>query len=220
MRTNSSQGVQGALRSTKEVLAIIISIISFVISTVNVYVTNLKSPDLNMIVAPYMRQIVDNGSLNEAFFIPVTVVNRGAKPGSVLSFELVVTYLPTEEQSTYYAQYFANKDHPELLGSFFTPLNLTGYSANGFTLCFYPLGERKGNFFAQIGAYEFALTGMAANVRGQTQERMVKVFKVELTQEMFDQMQREPDLEYRYPMRIEMSDNPRSLFSILRSIGR
>ena len=143
MSTNSSQGVQGALRSTKEALAIIISIISFVISTVNVYVTNLKSPDLNLIVAPYMRQIVDNVSLNEAFFIPVTVVNQGAKPGSVLSFELVVTYLPTGEQSTYYAQYFASKDNPEFLGSFFTPLNLAGYSADGLRFVFIHWARRK-----------------------------------------------------------------------------
>ena len=61
---------------------------------------------------------------------------------------------------------------------------------------------------------------MAANVKGQAQERIVKVFKVELTQEMYDQMQREPDLEYRYPMRIEMSDSRRSLIDILCSIGK
>ena len=68
MGTNRSQSFQGVMHFTREALAIFISIISFVISTVNVYVTNLKSPDLSVIVAPYIRHIVDDQSLNEAFF--------------------------------------------------------------------------------------------------------------------------------------------------------
>ncbi len=218
MSTNSSQGLRGALRFTKEALAIVISIVSFVISTVNVYVTNLKSPDLNMIVAPYIRQVVDDSSLNEAFFIPMTVVNQGAKPGAFLSFELVVTYLPTGAQETFQAQYFAHKDNPETLGSFFTPLNLAGYSADARTLCFYPLGKRDGNLFAQIGMYEFTVTGVAATVKGESQKRILQVFKIELTQEMYNQMQDEPDLEYPYPLQIEASSR-KSLIDILRSIG-
>ena len=194
------------MRFTREALAILISIISFIISTVNVYVTNLKSPDLSMTIAPFMRQIVDNNSLNEAFFIPVTLVNRGAKPGSILSFELTITYLPTEEQSSYFAQYFANEETPEILGQFFTPINLDGYSASGRTVCFYPLGERKGNFFAQTGTYEFSMTALAANVKGQSQKRIVQVFRAELTQTMYEQMQKEPDFEYRYPIHIATND--------------
>jgi hypothetical protein len=203
MGTSAPKGFQGVLRFTREALAILISIISFIISTVNVYVTNLKSPDLSMTIAPFMRQIVDNNSLNEAFFITVTLVNRGAKPGSILSFELTITYLPTGERSSYFAQYFANEENPEILGQFFTPINLDGYSASGRTVCFYPLGERKGNFFAQTGTYEFSMTALAANVKGQSQKKIIQVFRVELTQNMYDQMQKEPDFEYRYPIRIE-----------------
>jgi hypothetical protein len=218
MGTSAPKGFQGALRFTREALAILISVISFVISMVNVYVTNLKSPDLSMIVAPFMRQIVDNTSLNEAFFIPVTVINQGAKPGSILSIELLVTYLPTGEQSSYFAQYFAHEENPEILGQFFTPINLDGYSANGRTICFYPLGEKEGNFFARTGTYEFSLTGMAANVKGQSQKKLVQVFRVELTQEMYDQMQKEPDFEYRYPIRIETNNSRRTLMDVIRSV--
>lgn len=219
MGTKGSGGIQGVLRFTKDALAIVISIISFVISTVNVYVTNLKSPDLSMIVAPYIRHIVDNQSLNESFFIPVTIVNQGARPGSLTSFELAVKYLPGGEQETYYAQYFAQEDNSELLGGFFSPLNLAGYSSDGRTVCFYPLGKRSGTFFAQTGIYEFTLTGVAANVRGGSQRSITQVFRVELTQEMYDQMQQEPDLEYRYPIRIEVSDSRKPLIEILRGIG-
>jgi hypothetical protein len=220
MGTTNPRGFQGALRFTKDALAIVISIISFVISTVNVYVTNLKSPDLSMIVAPYIRHIVDDQSLNESFFIPVTVVNQGAKPGSLTSFELTVTYLPTGEQESYYAQYFAQEDNSELLGGFFSPLNLAGYSSDGRTVCFYPLGKRGGNFFTQTGIYEFTLTGVAANVRGRPQRSISQAFTIDLTQEMYGQMQLEPDLEYPYPMRIKLSDSRKPLSDILRGIGK
>ena len=220
MSTNSPRGFQGALRFTRDALAIVISIISFIISTVNVYVTNLKSPDLNISVAPYIRHIVDNQSLNESFFVPLTVVNQGAKPGSLTSFELDITYLPTGEQETYYGQYFAQEDNSELLGSFFSPLNLAGNSSVGRTVFFYPLGKGNGNFFAQPGMYEFALRGSAANVKGKLQKEVVQVFSIELTEDMFNQMQQSPDLEYPYPMRIEVIDSRRPLIEILRGIGK
>jgi hypothetical protein len=220
MSTNNPRGFQGALRFTKDALAIVISIISFLISTVNVYVTNLKSPDLSIIVAPYIRHIVDNQSLNESFFIPLTIVNQGAKTGSLTSFNLTVTYLPNGERETYYAQYFAQEDNSELLGSFFSPMNLTGYSSNGRTVCFYPLGEGERNIFVQPGMYEFTLTGVAANVRGSPQRSINQVFTITLTQEMYDQMQQSPDLEYPYPIRIEVSNNRKPLIEILRGIGK
>lgn len=220
MGTNTAKGTQGRLHFAREALAILISIVSFIISTVNVYMTNLKSPDLNIVVAPFMRQIVDNTSLNEAFFIPVTVVNQGAKPGSILSFDLTVTFVPSGAQETYYAQYLASSDNPETLGSFFAPMNLTGYSADGHTLCFYPLGERDGNFFAQPGEYEFLLTAMAANVKGQSPKRITQEFQVVLTQEMFEQMQNEPDFEYRYPLPVETNGATRPLIEIISNIFR
>jgi hypothetical protein len=219
MSTKSPGGFQGALRFTKDALAIVISIISFVISMVNVYVTNLKSPDLSLIVAPYVRHIVDNASLNESFFIPLTIVNQGAKPGSLTSFELVITYLPTGDQETYYSQYFAQEDNSELLGSFFSPVNLSGYSSEGRTVCFYPLGARSGNFFTETGTYEFTLTGVAANVRGKPQKKIIQGFRIDLTQEMYNQMQQTPDLEYPYPMPVEVINNRRPLIDILRGVG-
>jgi len=219
MSTKAPGGFQGALRFTKDALAIVISIVSFVISTVNVYVTNLKAPDLSISVAPYVRHIVDNTSLNEAFFIPLTIVNQGAKPGSLTSFELTVTYMPTGEQETYYSQYFAQENNAELLGSFFSPVNLTGYSAEGRTVCFYPLGARSGNFFTEPGTYEFTLTGVAANVRGRPQKRIVQVFNIDLTQQMYNQMQQTPDLEYPYPMPVKITGKRSPLMDILRGFG-
>ena len=71
-----------------------------------------------------------------------------------------------------------------------------------------------------MGTYEFTLTGIAANVKGESERRITRVFKVDLRKEMYDQMQKQPDLEYRYPMRIEASSTSRSLIDILRSIWK
>lgn len=219
MSTPKSQGFRGMLSFTKEVLAIVISVISFIISTVNVYITNLKAPDLSMNIAPFIRQIVDNQSQNEAFFIPVTIVNQGAKPGSLLSIDLAVNYLPTGEQKVYYGQYFAQENNSELLGGFFTPVNLNGYSAVSRIICFYPQGSRDGNFFSRTGTYEFTLTGATANVRGDSQKQITKVFRIELTQEMFDLMETQPDGEYVFPMRLEPAKRT-TLLDFLRNLWK
>jgi hypothetical protein len=50
---------------------------------------------------------------------------------------------------------------------------------------------------------------MSANVKGEVPKRIFQDFRIELTQDMYDQMQKEPDLEYSYPMRIETSGNGR-----------
>ena len=55
-------------------------------------------------------------------------------------------------------------------------------------------------------------------MKGESQKRILQVFRVELTQEMYNQMQDEPDLEYPYPIQIEASSR-KSLIDILRSIG-
>ena len=219
MSASKSTGFKGALSFTRELLAIIISIISFIISTVNVYVTNLKAPDLSLTIAPFVKQVVDNQSLNEAFFIPVTIVNQGAKSGSLLSIDLNLSYVPTGEQQVYYGQYFAQDNNSELLGSFFAPINLRGYSAISRVVCFYPQGSREGNFFSQVGTYEFTVTGVGTNVKGDAQNLIALKFRIELTQQMYDAMQSQPDGEYVYPMRIETVPK-KTLFDFLRSLGQ
>ena len=97
-------------------------------------------------------------------------------------------------------------------------MNLAGYSSAGRTICFYPLGKREGNFFAETGTYDFALTGMAANVRGRPQKSITRVFSIELTDDMQNEMQQAPDREYPYPMPIEVNSSRKPLLEILHNI--
>jgi hypothetical protein len=190
------------LELTKEALAVGISIISFIISAVGFYTGSLKAPDIDFIPAPYIKQVVDNQSLNEAFFIPLTITNRGARSGSLLSLELAVTYLPEGRRETYFGQYFAASGNQTLVGDFFTPISLAGYSTTSVTVCFYPLGRREGNFFAQEGEYEFHVIGKTANARGKEDIRIIQTFLIQVDGEMAAAMQTQADGEYPYSLPI------------------
>ena len=178
------------------------------LSTFNLYVNYLKSPDISFVVAPYITQVVDAGSHNEAFFIPLTVINRGARPGTVTSFKLVVTYEPENLQTDFFAQYYAKQDNALLVGDFFTPMSLSGYSSTSHTICFYPPGSRFGDFFTGTGLYKFQVTAVIANVQGNSQQTITQTFQINLTDEMKRVMKTRPDGEYPFPMPVEAVKQP------------
>lgn len=199
-----SETPKGCLRIiATEFFPIGISIVSLLLSTFNLYVNYLKSPDINFIVAPYITQLVDAKSGNEAFFIPLTVINRGARPGSVLSLKLVVTNETNKRQADYFAQYYAQQENAEVIGDFFTPLSLSGYSSVSHTICFYPPGSRVGNFFTGPGIYRFLVIAVIANVQASSQQTITQTFKVNLTDEMAALMKPRKDGAYPYPIAVE-----------------
>lgn len=187
---------------TRDVLAVLISVVSFFISTISVYVNNLKAPDLVVITAPYVKQVVDDQSLNEAFFIPITAVNRGARPGTLLSFELTITYVASGEKQVLFGQYFTQGDSQSLIGPFFTPMTLNGYSSQSATICFYPVGQQTGNFLSRTGLYEFEIRSQTANVRGDSEKMVADQFQIVVDEEMSRVMQLQPDGEYVFPIPI------------------
>lgn len=158
-----------------------ISLVALFLSTFNLYINYLKSPEISFVVAPSIIHLVDNDSSNETFFIPLTMINRGARPGTVTAFELTVTHLPTQKQANYFGQYYAKKDEQKTTGDLFSPVTLDGYSTSSNTVCFYPIGARAGNFFAEAEAYEFTLTAVIANVRNEFQKSLPRTFRITLT---------------------------------------
>ncbi len=202
MKSNAATGCLKFL--TTELFPITISIISLLLSSFNLYVDYLKSPDISFVVAPYISHVVDASSGNEAFFIPVTVINRGAQPGTVLSFDLTVMHLPTQRQIDYGAQYYAQEGDVSTGEHLFTPMSLQGYSTDSQTVGFYPVGSRQGNFFSATGVYEFQVHAAVTNVKNQYRKEVSQVFRISLTDEMFAVMQSRLDSEYPYPMKIEM----------------
>jgi hypothetical protein len=204
MKTESSKGFFRIIAT--EFFPIGISIFSLILSTINLYINYLKSPDINFVVAPYITQLVDVNSNNEAFFIPLTVINRGARPGTVMSLKLVVTYMNDNTQADYYAQYYGQDNHAGLTGDFFTPVSLSGYSSVSHTICFYPAGKRYGNFFTATGPYRFQVMAVTANVQASSQNMIIQTFQISLTDEMEAVMKSRSDGSYPYPIPVETAN--------------
>ncbi len=199
----SLKGIFAKNKLTNKSIAIIISVISLLVSLIGFYFSNLKPPKISFVTAPYIKQVVDDGSLNEAFFIPLTIVNRGAQPGTVLSFELNVANQTRGESRTYYGQYFAQENSQASLGDFFTPITLAGYSSASYTICFYPIGTVVGNLFSKEGVYEFEVVGKITNVKDQASIITENQFKITVDATMANIMDSQPDGEYIYPLVIE-----------------
>jgi hypothetical protein len=186
-----------------KIFPIVISIISLMLSSFNFYVNSLKAPSISFTIAPYVSHVVDNNSGNESFFIPITAINRGARPGTLLSFELTVTHLPTQKQASYFGQYFAKPDEQNLIGNSFSPITLQGYSTDSKVICFYPQGFRAEKIFSLAGEYQFDVKAVSANVSGSSPKNIVQTFRITLTDEMVTVMNSTPDGEYPFPLRIE-----------------
>jgi len=183
-----------------EFVPVTIALCSLGLSTFNLYVNYLKAPDINFVVAPYINHVVDSRSKNEAFFIPLTIINRGARPGTVLSFQLTVTHVSDGLQTSYFAQYYGLPNSAGATGDFFTPLSLNGYSSDSKTTCFYPQGSRIGTFFSATGDYEFQVTAVIANVQASSQKAIVQNFHVLLSDGMAAVMKTQVNGEYPYPI--------------------
>jgi hypothetical protein len=201
MKSNTAMGCL-ELIGTK-IFPIVLSIISLLLSTFNLYVNSLRAPNMSFTVAPYVSHVVDNNSGNESFFIPLTAINRGARAGTILSFELTVTYLPTQKQARYYGQYYAQPEEQKVIGDSFSPMTIQGYSTDSKIICFYPQGLQVGNLFAEAGEYQFEVNAFAANINGSSQKNIIQSFRITLTDEMVAVLKGTPDGEYPFPIRIE-----------------
>ena len=195
-----------SLGTPKDLIALSISIVSFLISSFTLYSTRLKAPDITFTIAPYLKHVVDDRSLNEAFFIPITITNRGAQPGTLLAFELTVTRLADGEQQTYYGQYLAQPNNPSIIGDFFTPITLYGQSSVSHTVCFYPPGQRRGSILTLSGDYSFSIRSRVANGRERVTQTPGAVFSVRLDDDMLALLRSQPDGEYPYPLTVELRE--------------
>ena len=206
MKTEPSKGFVRILAT--EFVPVTISVVSLLLSTFNLYVNYLKTPDISFVVAPYINHVVDSRSGNEAFFIPVTMINRGARPGTVLSFELTVTRVSDKSQADYFAQYFGQQNDAAAVGQFFTPLSLNGYSSDSRTVCFYPAGARSGRLFSGASDYVFVVSAVTANVSASSRKATKQTFVVHLTDQMTTVMAAQPNGEYPFPIPVESNAAP------------
>ena len=145
-------------------MATLISAFASRISGVSFYETVLKRPKLAAFVPPVMHYARDSGGDIELFAIPVTVLNDGARTGTVLAMELDVTDMKSGKSKRYYSAYLGDHPHSaDTTNRSFAPLSIPGLG--------HVLGHRAGlshrQSAAQAGRYagdfQFTLTLQTAD---------------------------------------------------------
>jgi hypothetical protein len=180
-----------------------ISIVALSVSILNLYLASLRAPQAEVTVAPYIRHGVDDTSESEMFVIPLTMANNGARAASILELELTIRHVPSGEEKTLYGQYFT--EERTMLGEFFSPIGLPGYSDISRTVAFYPLGGLTDRLFSSPGLYEFQLTALVSTGGGRSGgvDILVEEFGITLTDQQSAAIQEDAEGEYRFPLAIE-----------------
>lgn len=140
-------------------LATVISAIAVVFSAYSFYESVLRAPELEVYVPPRIDYADPDSPDNpfEVFVLPLTILNDGARTGTVLSIDLEVTNPRRNEVKRFYAArlgtWGAQDQQP------FAPISLPGKGSFSHGLQFFP---REGENVARIldleaGAYSFRL---------------------------------------------------------------
>lgn len=142
-------------------VAALLSALALCFSGLSFYESVLKTASLEVYVPPVIHYARDQGGDVELFAIPLTVVNSGARTGTVLTMELDVESLrPEAEVKTkrYYSAYIgdhAAKD--DETSRSFAPLSLAGRTTFSDTVRFYPEGNPLPKLVDDAGDYRFTL---------------------------------------------------------------
>jgi hypothetical protein len=148
----------------------IFSGVALLFSGFSLWHTSLRGANLTAYVPPIIRYASPyQNSIFEAFEIPLTLINSGARTGTALSFDLVVINEERRQSKRFYSACFGpwslEKAHASSFEPF-APISLAGRASQSRTLLFYP---RKDQTVMQIvpsaGRFCFVLS---INVAGAT----------------------------------------------------
>ena len=150
------------------------------VSGYNFWHTSLRQPVLRAFVPPVMRYASPyQNSIFEVFEVPLTIVNEGARTGTVLSLNLQVTNVKGISKHFYSAglgSWSMGKVRGEGLSPF-TPISLPGRTSHSAVILFY---SREDSTVLQVaeeaGRFKFALSLLTA----QRQETEVLDFDMKL----------------------------------------
>lgn len=174
-QATSSDPVDVALeraRASGDRIAAVVSAIALVFSGYSLWETSLKRADLRVYVPPVIHYAAPYQNSNfEVISIPVTLVNDGARTGTVLSMELEVTDPRTNQTKRFYAADFGRWTMERTrTGAYepFAPISLTGRSSRTEPVLFYTRGEEEKpeQLIREPGGYAFKLTLELAEIGG------------------------------------------------------
>lgn len=141
----------------------IFSGVALLFSGFSLWHTSLRGPHLTAYVPPIIRYASPyQNSIFEAFEIPLTMINSGARTGTALSFDLMVLNEERRQSKRFYSACFGpwslEKAHSSSFEPF-APMSLAGRASLSKTLLFYP---RKDQTVMQIvpsaGRFRFMLS--------------------------------------------------------------
>lgn len=137
--------------SSGGLITALVSAIALIFSGFSFYETVLKQAELK-IYAPPLVNLYRKG-YRDVFAIPVTISNDGAKRGTILSFDLEVTNLDTNETKQFQNLYFGND--PKDTSRIFSPLTIAGRSSHSDIVMFF--AKTTGAFFETTGGVKLNL---------------------------------------------------------------
>jgi hypothetical protein len=151
-------------------IAAVVSSIALAFSAWSLWETSLRAPDLRVFIPPVIHYAAPyNNSNFEMVSIPITVINDGARTGTVLSMELEVTDPRTQQTKRFYAadmgRWSMERTRSQAYAHF-APFAMAGRASKTETILFYTRGEaeKPEQLIKEVGVYQFRLKFDVAEV--------------------------------------------------------
>lgn len=133
--SNEATGRKLGLARLTPGLATIVSIIALLFSGYSFYETVLKQAELRVYQPPLIHMYREG--YRDVLAIPITISNDGARRGTILSFDLAVTNLETEQTKSFQNLHFGKSPKGET--RLFNPITVPGRSSYSDVVLFYAL---------------------------------------------------------------------------------
>ncbi len=137
---------QGIFARFRPGLATIVSIVALAFSGFSFYETVLKQARLRVYQPPLIHMFREG--YRDVFAIPITISNDGARRGTVLSFDLSVTNLDTNQSKSFQNLHFGKSPKEET--RLFNPITVPGRSSFTDVVLFHAL--ETGAFMKTTGS--------------------------------------------------------------------
>lgn len=150
------------------VITALVSLVALAFSGYSLWETSLKEADLAVFVPSVIHYAQPyNNSNFEVIEVPVTLVNDGARAGTVLALDLVVSDPRTNARKHFYAADFGRWTMEQTRAQTykpFAPLSIPGNASRTETVLFYTRGEdqKPNELIREPGRYRFELSLVAA----------------------------------------------------------
>lgn len=140
-------------------LATIISALALVFSGYSFYEAVLRAPELAVYVPPRIAYTDPDrpDSPFEVFIIPVTLANDGARTGTILSLDLIVTNPKTGDTKRFYSAQTGSWGTQPVKA--YAPVSLPGRVSSSEAVQFFPVADEKLPRITSLegGTYQFEL---------------------------------------------------------------